>query len=103
MADSTSLARRAAALLRRRVLRPDGLLSRASERFALPQLYERYRKNFLTHGEDFLRGDDSLPLFAPNVWHAPIRWRPIPGPQTASLSRATLAATDSRVCTDASR
>ena len=91
----TSIVKRAAEAIKHRALQPDGLLQRFSDRIAFPQLYHRYRKNFLTHGEDFLRGDDELPLFAPGVWHAPIKWRPIPGPKTASLSRATLAMTGS--------
>lgn len=88
------LVRRVAQALKQRALSPDGLLQRASDRIAFPQLYEKYRKNFLTHGVDFLRGDDELPLFAPGVWHAPLKWRPIPGPTTVSLSRATLATTE---------
>ena len=69
-------------------------LARISDRFALPQLIHKYSKNLLTHGEEFLRGDDELPLFAPGVWHAPLKWRPIPGPGAASLSRATLSTTE---------
>lgn len=66
----------------------------ASDRLALPQLIQRYRKNFLTHGIEFLKGEDEMLLFAPGVWHAPLHWRPIPGPDASgSLSRATLSTT----------
>lgn len=89
-----SLVQRAAQALRKRALQPDGLLQRFSDRIAFPQLYKHYSENFLTHGEQFLRGHDELPLFAPDVWHAPIKWRPIPGPSTVSLSRASLSTTE---------
>lgn len=88
------IARTGEALARAAAKRPDSLLHRVSERFALPQLYHQYSKNYLTHGLDFLRGDDEVPLFAPGCWHAPLKWRPIPGPGIVSLSRATLATTD---------
>ena len=94
MADRGSLVRRAAEALKRRALQPDGVVQRLSDRIAYPQLYEHYRKNFLTHGMDFLRGEDELPLFSPDVWHAPIKWRPIPGPTTASLSKVSLVTTE---------
>ena len=74
--------------------KPDSVLARVSERFALPQLLHTYSKNTLTHGEQFLKGDDEYALFAPGVWHAPLKWRPIPGPDTVSLSRATLSTTE---------
>jgi hypothetical protein len=74
---------------------PGSLAARVSTRLALPQLLYEYSKNTLTHGEEYLRGDDELPLFVPGVWHSPISWRPIPGPNTVSLSRATLSTTDS--------
>jgi hypothetical protein len=94
-AERSVVVRAAKALQRAAASNPDSFVARVSDRLALPQLVERYRKNFLTHGEAFLKGDDELPLFAPGVWHAPLKWRPIPGPSTASLSRATLATTDS--------
>jgi len=94
MKKGDSLVQRAAQALRERALRPDGIVQRLSDRIAFPQLYKRYSENFLTHGEQFLKGDDELPLFAPGVWHAPLKWRPIPGPTTVSLSRATLTTTD---------
>lgn len=74
---------------------PDSLVSRVAEKFALPQLLHFYSKNLLTHGNDFLKGDDELPLFSPGVWHAPIKWRPIPGPNTVSFSSAKLTHTQS--------
>lgn len=92
--ESTGLIHRAAQALRKRALQPDGILQRVSDQIAFPQLYKHYSENFLTHGEQFLKGDDELPLFAPGVWHAPLKWRPIPGPNTVSLSRAALATTD---------
>ena len=94
MPKGDSLIQRAAQALRERALRPDGIVQRLSDRIAFPQLYKRYSESFLTHGEQFLKGDDELPLFAPGVWHAPLKWRPIPGPTTVSLSRATLTTTD---------
>lgn len=89
---STSVVHRVAHALRKHSR--DGLARRVSDRFALPQLYKMYSENFLTQGEQFLKGPDEMPLFAPGVWHAPLKWRPIPGPSTASLSRATLSTTD---------
>ena len=64
-----------------------------SDRFAIPQLWHLASQNFLTHGLDYLTGPDELPLFSPNLWHAPLKWRPIPGPNTMSLSKATLTTT----------
>ena len=83
------------ALANKIAVEPDSLVARVADRFALPQKFYEYSKNMLTHGEDFLRGDDEFFLFAPGVWHAPLKWRPIPGEGTVSLSRATLTTTES--------
>ena len=47
--------------------KPDSVIARVSERFALPQLLHTYSKNTLTHGEQFLKGDDEYALGA-GVW-----------------------------------
>jgi hypothetical protein len=94
---SADIARRAAEALKKAASKPDSLAQRISDRFAVPQLYHYFRNNALTHPdgiEQFLVGDDELPLFVPGVWHAPLKWRPIPGPNTRSLSRATLVSTE---------
>ena len=88
------IARTGKALASASKTKPDSFLARVSDRLALPQLFHMYSKNMLTHGVDFLRGDDELPLFAPGVWHAPLKWRPIPGAETVSLSRAKLSTTE---------
>jgi len=56
-------------------------------------LWQRYRKNALTHGLDFLRGDAEVPVFEPHTVGLP-PWRPVPGPSVSSLSKATLVETD---------
>ena len=66
----------------------EGLLERA-RRWLVP-VYERYRKNTLTHGEDYLRGDPEIPISLEVE-----EWRAIPSLDHISLSRATLTATDS--------
>ena len=86
----SSLVRRGADALRKRV---DGVLERMTETYELSVLRQRYRKNFLTHGVDFLRGDDEIPVFLPGEAGLP-KWRPIPGPKTASYSEASLTYTD---------
>ena len=78
MPDS-SLVQRVGNALRSATKRQDTLLGRVSKRFALPQLYERYRKNFLTHGIDFLRGDPEVVFFgerspAPITQPKPMYW-----------------------------
>ncbi len=97
MPRETSLVRRAAEALRKVASKPDGLVQRVSDKWALPQLWHYLKINALTHPrgmEQFLKGDEEVPLFAPGVWHAPLKWRPIPGPDTPSLSRVTLSTTD---------
>ena len=90
-----SLISRTASALREAARRTgtDGIAQRVSERLALPQLWERYRKNTLTHGADYLRGDDEIRLFGEGA-AAPIRWRAIPAAGAPSLSSATLAVTE---------
>ena len=66
----------------------EGVLERA-RRWLVP-VYERYRKNTLTHGEDYLRGDPEIPISLEVE-----DWRAIPSLDHISLSRATLTATDS--------
>ena len=78
---------KAAAAVRERA---GGVLERIADRFALPQLYQRYRKNALTHGVEFLRGDPEIDVFVAGS-NVLSKWRPIPGPNTASLSRASVA------------
>jgi len=60
--------------------------------FEIGTLFQRYRKNTLTHGAEFLRGDDEIPLFAPNAVGQP-SWRPIPSNPMATLSRASISTT----------
>lgn len=86
----SSLVRRGADAIRKRV---DGLVQRVTDRYELSVLYQRYSKNMLTHGMDFLRGDDEIPVFLPGEVGLP-KWRPIPGPKTPSLSQASLAHTE---------
>ena len=66
----------------------EGVLERA--RRWLAPVYERYRKNTLTHGEEYLRGDPEIPIGLEVE-----DWRAIPSLDHISLSRATLTATDS--------
>jgi len=88
-----SLVDRVGHALRSAARRPETFLGRVSQRFALPQLYERYRKNALTHGAEFLRGEDEV-VFWGERSAAPINWRAIPSEGAQSLSRATLRVTD---------
>ncbi|KAL1507728.1 hypothetical protein AB1Y20_007341 [Prymnesium parvum] len=89
--DSFALVARAARAIREGARRLP-LAQRISERFALPQLYERYRKNFLTHGHEFLEGDDEI-IFVGEHSPAPLAWRAIPSARAYSFSRATLTTT----------
>jgi curved DNA-binding protein CbpA len=91
---SSDVITRVGAALKRATSRPNSLANRVSDRFAIPQLWHHYTQNVLTQGHEYLAGPDELPLFDPNVWHAPLKWRPIPGPHTVSLSKATLTSTD---------
>ncbi|KAL3892803.1 MAG: hypothetical protein SGPRY_014770 [Prymnesium sp.] len=63
------------------------VLQRRSERFALPQLYERYKKNTLTHGREFLVGEDEICFVGEDI-PAPLAWRAIPREGGVSFSRA---------------
>jgi hypothetical protein len=65
-----------------------GLLERATK--WLRPVYERYRKNVLTHGMEYLRGDPEVPISVEVE-----DWRAIPSVDHISLSRATLSATES--------
>ena len=65
-----------------------GVLERA--RKWLAPVYERYSKNVLTHGEEYLRGDPEIPIGLEVE-----DWRAVPSLDHISLSRATLTATDS--------
>ena len=86
-----SLVERTVHALRKRV---DSLSARAWERIEARTLLQRYRKNTLTHGIDFLRGDDEIAVFTPHESGQP-QWRPIPNAAAASLSRAALNFTES--------
>ena len=74
--------------------RADSLAQRAWERFEARTLLQRYRKNTLTHGVDFLRGDDEIALFTAGATGQP-PWRPIPAAGAASLSKAAIRFTES--------
>ena len=66
----------------------EGVLERA--RRWLAPVYDRYSKNVLTHGEQYLRGDPEIPIGLEVE-----DWRAVPSLDHISLSRATLTATNS--------
>ena len=53
----------------------DLLLKRAWDVLPLPELYERYRRNLLTDGVNFLRGDAHIGLFTGSERES-ATWRP---------------------------
>ena len=69
------------------------LALRMSDYYQLPVLWQRYSKNTLTHGIEYLRGDDSIKVFCPLTRGLP-PWRPIPAAGTPSLSKANVVRTD---------
>ena len=69
-----------------------GLVQRAT-RWLAP-VYDRYSKNLLTHGADYLRGDDEISIFSAAEGGLQ-DWRPLPGAGQTSLSHATLTTTES--------
>lgn len=73
----------------------DLLLKRAWDVLPLPELYERYRRNLLTDGVNFLRGDAHIGLFTGSERES-ATWRPVPGPGSGSYSRATLDMSEER-------
>lgn len=66
----------------------EGVLERA--RRWLAPVYDRYSKNVLTHGEEYLRGEPEIPIGLEVE-----DWRAVPSLDHISLSRATLTATNS--------
>lgn len=92
MVKGSEVIRQAALALRERASRSQ-LVQRVSDRFALPQLYERYKKNLLTHGYNYLKGEDEI-LFVGEQSPAPLAWRSIPSEGAHSLSRATVTSSD---------
>ena len=73
--------------------RAEDLALRMSDYYQLPVLWQRYRKNTLTHGIEYLRGDESIKVFCPNTRGLP-PWRPIPAAGVPSLSKANVVRTE---------
>ena len=69
-----------------------GLVQRVT-RWLAP-VYDRYSKNLLTHGADYLRGEDEISIFSSTEGGLQ-DWRPLPGAGQTSLSHATLTTTKS--------
>jgi len=70
-----------------------GVIQRLSDSFELPVLLQRYGKNLLSHGVEFLRGDDDLPIFVAGARGLP-QWYPLPDEEALSHSTATLHQTE---------
>ena len=88
-----SLVKRAAAALQTARGQMYELGLRVADRFELGVLWQRYRKNTLTHGIEYLRGDQQVPVFSPEARGLP-KWRAIPGQATPSLSKASVVRTE---------
>lgn len=86
-----SLVQRASKALQRGAV--GGVMQRLSDSLELPVLLQRYGKNTLTHGVEYLRGDDELPVFVAGARGLPT-WYPVPDEDRESYSKATVVQTE---------
>ena len=88
---SDSLVQRASKALQRGAV--GGRAQRLADSLGLPVLLQRYGKNLLTHGTDFLRGDNELPVFVAGARGLPT-WYPIPDEEHSAYARSAVTKTD---------